>query len=224
MATAASYRPISSLSDKARHRPDVRRLLVGTSEKYEDTSTTPTEDPLRILAPGQKKLTNIESQRILGVVDEAMKRLDYAQAIPYLASNIGRFSVSLGSSLVTLLEEYNSIAREYDHLSDALELDDLQPLNNSNIEEQMIASRRSSSSISFASSYGHPVKLDPLENTKPSLERLQRVRFKLKMNVKCILRELNQTSLPSSILFAEKAKGSSMIQESMGSVTVCQFW
>jgi len=221
MATVASSRTISSpFSDKLRHRPDVRRLFVGASDKYEDTSTTPTEDPLRILAPGQKKLTNIESQRILGVVDEAMKRLDYARAIPYLADNIGRFSVSLGSSLVSFLEEYNSITREYAHLSEALELEDLQPLDDSNAEEQMLATGRSSSSISTGSSHGHPVKLDPLAKRTPSLARLQQVRFKLKMNIKCILRELNQTSLPSSMLPpAEKANGSSMLQESIGLVS-----
>lgn len=223
MAAAATARIVSSpFGEKTRPRSGFKRLLVSSSDKYEDTSTTPTEDPLRILAPGQKKLTNIESQRILGVVDEAIKRLDYARVIPYLASNITRFSVTLGAQLVKLLEEYNAIVRDYNHLYETLQLEELPVLESFSNEEQLFESAMStmSSSSSLDSSFssrGHPVQLDPLHerDSEPSVSKLQRVRFRLRMNVKCTLRELAVNAIPSSILPTEKPKSSAILHDSV---------
>ena len=49
-----------------------------------ERSPSQSEDPLRILAPAQKKLTTIESQRVLSVVDETMKRLEGVLLLPAL--------------------------------------------------------------------------------------------------------------------------------------------
>ncbi len=222
MAVAATSRFDSSpFSEKSGQRSSLRGMLPGVSDKREETSTTPTEDPLRILAPGQKKLTNIESQRILGVVDEAMKRLDYAKVIPFLACNISRFSVSLGSSLVCLVEEYNSLVSEYNLRYEALDLEELPPLESSSTEEQLLTPGMSavSSATSLKSSLGsrvHPIHLDPMGETECSVARLQKVRFKLKMNIKSILRELNTTPIPSAVLTTpDRPKSSAMLQESI---------
>ena len=53
-----------------------------------ERSLSQSEDPLRILdldlAPAQKKLTTIKSQRVLSIVDETMKRLEDVLLLPAL--------------------------------------------------------------------------------------------------------------------------------------------
>jgi hypothetical protein len=85
------------------------------------------EDPLRILAPAQKKLTTIESQRVMSVVDETMKRLEGVLLLPALLESLDRFSVSLGSELVTLLEDYRRLVEEYKRLEASLEAQGIEP-------------------------------------------------------------------------------------------------
>ena len=65
-------------------RPGLRRMKSKGHAKRESPENIVTswvqspnyEDPLRILAPAQKKLSTVESQRILAVMDEATKRLE----------------------------------------------------------------------------------------------------------------------------------------------------
>lgn len=82
--------------------------------------STPHEDPLRILVPAQKKLSTIESQRVLSVVDETAQHLEAALAIPSLADSLERLSVPLGSELVKLLQEYRDIATELEGVTEKL--------------------------------------------------------------------------------------------------------
>ena len=82
--------------------------------------STPHDDPLRILVPAQKKLSTIESQRVLSVVDETAQHLEAALAIPSLADSLERLSVPLGSELVKLLQEYRDIATELEGVTEKL--------------------------------------------------------------------------------------------------------
>lgn len=218
---AATAISLSRFSGKLKAWPERRRR--GSARKDHPEDYTPTEDPLRILAPGQKKLTTIESQRVLAAMEEAMKRLDYALLIPHLASSIDRFSVSLGAELVALLEEYNHLNDEYNYLFEALELEELPPMESFSsqvgVYEPGIEHTTPSGSGSRKSSTsypGHPVQLDPLHE-KETLEtmeaKFQQVRFRLRMNVKCVLRELSKSGFPSSMSSMETAKNASILQD-----------
>lgn len=86
----------------------------------EPSSTTPQEDPLRILVPAQKKLNTIESQRVLSIVNETTRRLETALVIPSLADSLDRFSIPLGSVLVNLLQEYTHLTAEFETTVESL--------------------------------------------------------------------------------------------------------
>ena len=77
-------------------------------EKVKDTS-----DPLKVLDPVRKKLTSVEAQRVIAVVDDSIKRLELVSLLPYIIENLNRFSVVLGSDLVQVLEEHDRIQSSY---------------------------------------------------------------------------------------------------------------
>jgi len=70
-------------------------------------------DPTRALEPARKKLTTIESQRIMAVFEEAIKRAEIVTALPYIIDNIDRFKVSLGSELVDGIKQHSRIQSTY---------------------------------------------------------------------------------------------------------------
>ena len=171
----------------------------------DDLSLTPSsEDPLRILAPGQKKLTTIESQRVLAVMEEAIKRVEGATVIPILANSLERFSVSLGTEMVKQLKEYTHLTSEYTRIYTDLEQQGVTP-ELSECDEALDTPPLDDSlhSQSTITSSGRPVRLEPIEaaEEKPNATELefQQVRSRLKHNIKCILRDLHRNSLPSSV-------------------------
>ena len=80
-------------------------------------------DPTRALEPARKKLTTIESQRIMAVLEEAIKRAEIVTALPYIIDNIDRFKVSLGSELVDGIKQHSRIQSTYRDIRS--QLDDL---------------------------------------------------------------------------------------------------
>ena len=213
-------------------RPELKKIVFSGSglrpskkeqSEEDNISSLSADDPLRILAPGQKKLTTIESQRILAVIDKAIKRLDCALLLPHLSSYIDRFSVSLGAKLVSQLEEYNHLVDRYIYLFQSLELDELPPVDSFSTQVDLyepgldLASLSGSGSVrSPISSTGHPIQLESLNNkgTFESMEtKFQQVRFRLRMNVMCILRELGTSSLPSDRSM-ERCRNTLLLQDS----------
>ena len=93
---------------------------VSNQGSQDVSSTTPNEDPLRILFPTQKKLSTIESQRILSVLDETVRRIAAALLIPSMLTSLDCLSVPLGSQLVKLLHEYREIAVRYEAVYETL--------------------------------------------------------------------------------------------------------
>ena len=85
------------------------------------------EDSLRFLAPTQKKLTSIESQRIMTVATDTHKSLKGAMCLPYLMERLERYSVSLGEEAVSFLKEYNELSEEYMRLYHLLEVEGTHP-------------------------------------------------------------------------------------------------
>ena len=70
-------------------------------------------DPLKILDPERKKLTSIESQRVMGVIEDTIKRLELSTILPFVVENLDRFSVRLGADLTNFLKEHNGLREQY---------------------------------------------------------------------------------------------------------------
>lgn len=208
-------------------RPGLRRMKSKGHAKRESPENIVTswvqspniEDPLRILAPAQKKLSTVESQRILAVMDEATKRLECALVLPFLADSLHRFSVSLGSELVAMIEEYHKLVGEYNQLFELLESQG----TNVGTSSDMNLQTSSGTSVRSGGGAGRAIRLEPLleRTTEDVEERFHQIRHQLKHCVKSILRALNKDPATTSILQAaakETSRTSSQLLESMGSL------
>ncbi|KAM8961046.1 dynein regulatory complex protein 10 [Pelodytes ibericus] len=78
-------------------------------------------DSMKMLEPGRKKLTSVETQRVLGVLDETIKKLELVSLIQYASDNQERFSVIFGSDLTGALREHqrlqNNIQLQLRHIN-----------------------------------------------------------------------------------------------------------
>ena len=233
MATATALPLASSNTPPAPAgplRPDLRRMKSKGYAKRESPENIVTswvqspnfEDPLRILAPAQKKLSTVESQRILAVMEEATKRLECALVLPFLADSLHRFSVSLGSELVAMMEEYHKLVGEYNQLFELLESQGTKL----DASGDMDLRTSSGSSIRSDGGAGRAIRLEPLlERTTGDRgnveEHFHHICHQLKHCVKSILRALNKDPATTSILQAaakERSRTSSQLLESMGSL------
>ncbi|XP_055861886.1 dynein regulatory complex protein 10-like isoform X1 [Biomphalaria glabrata] len=79
-------------------------------------------DPTRALEPTRKKLSAIESQRIMAVFEDTIKRAEIVTAFPYILQNIDRFRISLGSELVDLLQKHSHIQSSYEEIRNNLDI------------------------------------------------------------------------------------------------------
>ncbi|XP_071849105.1 dynein regulatory complex protein 10-like [Apostichopus japonicus] len=66
-------------------------------------------DPLSILDPGRKKLTTVESQRVLAVLDESIKKTEIVSLLPYAIQNVNKYSSMLSDDLQTALHEHGNL-------------------------------------------------------------------------------------------------------------------
>lgn len=243
MAAALALTPQSGLSPRYKSEQQPMRMKFKGSPRrsqLEDMSlpqTPQVDDPLRILAPGQKKLTTIESQRVLAAMDETIKRMEGVMVIPLLTSSLDRYSITLGSELVQMLKTYNRLVGEYNRLYESLEGQGIVPdlvsftsevdFNDSFGPESVSTSglqdysRSPSTSQSSLISSGRPVQLEPLErddeSTSTQEARFQKIRLRLKHCVKCILRELQRNPASSRIMSAsgERPKSAMLLQDKM---------
>ena len=101
--------------------PSQLKFVTGTKsfDSPLSSSTTPHDDPLRILVPAQKKLSTIESQRVLAIINETANRLESALVIPSLVKSLEHLSEPLGSDLVGLLQEYRDATAGLPNLLEA---------------------------------------------------------------------------------------------------------
>ena len=176
-----------------------RRKIKGSRrDQLDDVSLTPSsEDPLRILAPGQKKLSTIESQRVLAVMEEAIKRMNSAMLIPMLAKSLDRYSITLGAELVELLKEYSRLIKDYNAVYSDLEQQGRSPSLDSSVPDLNAGSITSLPSSAR-------LRLEPLDHERNSLSistdaKFQQTRVNLKHTIKCILRELHRNPSATSL-------------------------
>ncbi|CAL1527898.1 unnamed protein product [Lymnaea stagnalis] len=78
-------------------------------------------DPTRALEPARKKLSAIESQRIMAVFEDTIRRVELVNAFPYVIENIDRFRFSLGNQLADLFIQHGRIQSSYKEIRDQLD-------------------------------------------------------------------------------------------------------
>jgi hypothetical protein len=71
---------------------------------------------LQSVDPAKKKLNSVESQRIMAVLDEGIRRVELVTALPFVTKSLSRFAVALGSELTATLEEHRHLEVEYERL------------------------------------------------------------------------------------------------------------
>ena len=84
-------------------------------EKELDAPTSRVLDVLFAVDPAKKKLTSVETRRIIAVLEEGMRRIEIVSLLPFITRSLSRFAVLLGSDLTRLLERHALLEEEYRH-------------------------------------------------------------------------------------------------------------
>lgn len=82
---------------------------VGRHLKLSPIKTLPNIDSMKMLEPGRKKLTSIETQRVVAVLDETIKKLELVSLFHHAIENVNRYSVLFGSELTGALREHKRL-------------------------------------------------------------------------------------------------------------------
>lgn len=173
---AATTPPLSNSMTIPTHLCLRSRATGGTNEFL--SSTTPRDDPLRILVPAQKKLSTIESQRVLAIVSETSRQLELALLIPTLVNSAENLSVLLGSELVSLVQDYKQFTAEFMALKEKM-----------GDESWTLASNSRTTSCTSTGSESMDSQLFPVESGEE--RRLYHLQKCIRHNVKSILRALS---------------------------------
>lgn len=73
-------------------------------------------DPMRALEPARKKLSTLESQRIMTVLMDTIKRAELVTALPHILENLDKYSVSFGAELVAVLQKHQIISASFEEI------------------------------------------------------------------------------------------------------------
>ncbi|XP_035691093.1 dynein regulatory complex protein 10-like [Branchiostoma floridae] len=100
---------LAAASKQTHSRTPIMASLGGTSKRNQP-------DALRVLDPARKKLTAVESQRIVAVLEDAIKRGELLALLPHVNNNMDRFSVVLGVELKREVEHHCELQRIFNGL------------------------------------------------------------------------------------------------------------
>eukprot|EP00118_Oscarella_pearsei_P018018 m.182076 g.182076 ORF g.182076 m.182076 type:complete len:467 (+) comp39285_c0_seq13:668-2068(+) len=78
-------------------------------------------DTLMIVDPSKKKLSSVEGRRVIGVLEEGIRRIEIVTLLPTVTRSLDRFVVLLGSELTRLLEDHAYLEEEYRRLTSSLQ-------------------------------------------------------------------------------------------------------
>ncbi len=73
-------------------------------------------DPQRALEPARKKLSTVEAQRIMAVLQDTIRRTQLLTALPHVLQNLERYKIVLGSDLCQMLEGHRVIIQSFEEL------------------------------------------------------------------------------------------------------------
>ncbi len=93
-------------------------------EKVHNFKSREVADPLRVLEPERKKLTSLEPQRVLAVLEDTIRRLEISTILPFVVENLSRFSIVLGAELTNSLREHDSLQGRYQKAVSQLHLEE----------------------------------------------------------------------------------------------------
>lgn len=141
MATIAIFRAETTASVAS----SFEQLHPKAKQKQKDKAKE-TSDPLKVLDPARKKLTSVEAQRVIAVVDDSIKRLELVSLLPYIIENLNRFSVILGSDLVQVLEEHDRLQSSYQRAISKFTLDQRRSQSASPTPSDVLSRRSSEAS------------------------------------------------------------------------------
>ena len=66
-------------------------------------------DPLRALEPARKKLSTIESQRVMCVLEDTKKRCDVISSLPHIMKNLDKFAALVGPEVGNCFADHKKI-------------------------------------------------------------------------------------------------------------------
>ena len=71
------------------------------------------EEITMVLDSSRRKLDSLDSQRIVSVLDDIIRKTEVVTLLPFIVENLDRYSVMLGSDLCYSLQEYERIRVSY---------------------------------------------------------------------------------------------------------------
>ena len=93
-------------------------------EKVYSFKSREVADPLKVLEPERKKLTSLESQRIMAVLEDTIRRIEISTILPFVVESLDRFSIVLGAELKHLLREHDNLQGRYQKAVSQLHLEE----------------------------------------------------------------------------------------------------
>ena len=71
------------------------------------------EEINRLFDASRRKLDSLDSQRIIGVVDDVIRKTEVVTLLPFIVENLDRYSIMLGSDLCHSIKEYDRVQITY---------------------------------------------------------------------------------------------------------------
>ena len=136
--------------------------------KEKQTIKVKENDPLKVLDPARKKLTSVEAQRVLAVLDETIRRVEVVSLLPHITENIERFSVILGTDLVQAMVEHGQLQSLYQKAAAKLGLEQCRARSASPAGSTEYSSRPSSRSSAAPAADEDDFNSHKLENQQES--------------------------------------------------------
>jgi len=67
----------------------------------------------KLFDSSKRKIDSLDSQRIMGIVEDTIRKTEVVTLLPFITENLERYSVMLGTDLCQSLEEYEKIQTSY---------------------------------------------------------------------------------------------------------------
>ena len=189
-------------------------------------------DPLRALEPARKKLTTIESQRVMCVLEDTKRKCDIVAALPHIMKNMDKFSALVGQDVAECFAEHKKIherfvALELKHTDLSLKSTNKEAANNEDNKLETPqqhptppASRPTSRSLASRgstryrqSSAKESIPTDLHEQLESTIAQIKMVELELQISIKNMMRVINMNPGIANLIVSEV--GSSRSKEGL---------
>ncbi|XP_018417232.1 PREDICTED: IQ domain-containing protein D [Nanorana parkeri] len=118
---ASEVLPVSQAPMLASHQQSQSPIDAGERILKPVQKNQSSLDSLKMLEPGRKKLSSVETQRVVAVLDETIKKLELVSLFQHAIENMERYSIVFGSELTGALREHQrlqvNMQRQLSHLN-----------------------------------------------------------------------------------------------------------